>query len=78
VKILNLRIGLRRLIIIFILDAHGARKLISHWEAWVQRPYKNMPKVRSIPKLEKNELKFRISSQNKIMPLVLSKHLQRS
>ena len=62
----------------FILDGNSARKMISHWETWVQRSYKNMPKARSITTLEKNELKFRVSSRNKIMPLVLPKHLQRS
>jgi len=75
---LNLRIELRRLIIIFILDANGARKMISHCKTCVQKPYKNMPKAISIAKLEKSGLKFRISSRNKIMPLVLPKHLNRS
>jgi len=74
----NLRIELRRLMIIFILDANGARKIISHCETCVQRPYRNMPKARSIATLEKSGLKFRISSRNKIMPLVLPKHLNRS
>ena len=48
---LKLRIGLRGLIIIFILDGNSARKMISHWETWVQRPYKNMPQARSIARL---------------------------
>ena len=64
-KMLNLRIGLIGLIIVFILYGNSARKLISHWETWVQRPYKNMPKARSIATLERNELKFKVSSRNK-------------
>ena len=39
-KMLNFRIGLRSLMIAFILDANSARKMISHWDTWVQKPYK--------------------------------------